>query len=66
MTACGWIGVNGGAKSRSVSKNGSSEGMLHLPQKNPHKQKERRDVVTKDIRSIFGGSTIVKSSGPLN
>ena len=34
--------------------------------KNPQKQKERKDVVTKDIRSFFGGSTIVKSSGPLN
>ena len=34
--------------------------------KNPQKQKERHDVVTKDIRSFFGGSTIVKSSGQLN
>ena len=28
---------------------------------NPQKQKERKDVVTKDIRSFFRGSTIVKS-----
>ena len=27
-------------------------------------QKERKDVVAKDIRSFFGGSTIVKSSRP--
>ena len=30
------------------------------------KQKERRDLVTKDIRSFFRGSTIIKSSDPLN
>ena len=29
--------------------------------KNPQKQKERKDVVTKDIRSFFRGSTIAKS-----
>ena len=29
-------------------------------------QKERKDAVTRDIRSFFGGSTIVKSSVPLN
>ena len=29
------------------------------------KQKERKDVVKKDIRSFFGWSTIVKSSGHL-
>ena len=34
--------------------------------KNPQKEKERKDAVTKDIRNFFGGSTIVKSSGPLN
>ena len=36
--------------------------------KNPQKQKERKDVVTKDVRSFFGGSIIVKSksNGPLN
>ena len=33
--------------------------------KKPQKQRERKDVVTKDIRSFFGGSTIVKLSGPL-
>ena len=32
----------------------------------PQKEKERKDVVRKDIRSFFGGSTIVKSSSPLN
>ena len=30
------------------------------------KQKERKEIVTKEIRSFFGGSTIVKSSNPLN
>ena len=34
--------------------------------KNPQNQKERKDVVTKDIRNFSGGSTIVKLSGPLN
>ena len=29
-------------------------------------QKERKDAVTRNIRSFFGGSTIVKSSVPLN
>ena len=31
--------------------------------KNPKKQKERKDVVTKYIRSLFRGPTSVKSSG---
>ena len=34
--------------------------------RNPQKQKEGKDVVTKGIRSFFGGSTIAKSSDPLN
>ena len=34
--------------------------------KNQQKQKERKDFVTKNIRRLFGGSAIVKSSGPLN
>ena len=34
--------------------------------KNWQKQMERKNVVTKDIRSFFGGLTIVKLSGQLN
>ena len=36
--------------------------------KNPQKQKERKDVVTKDVKNFFRGSIIVKSksNGPLN
>ena len=52
MIACDDIGVNAGEGGGGV--------------KNPQKQKERKHVVTKDIRSFFGGSTIIKSSGPLN
>ena len=37
----------------------------HL-KKTAKKQKERKDVVTKDIRSFFGGSNIVKLSRPLH
>ena len=50
----------GGAKSGSVSKNESSEIMFPLPTKILQKQKERKYVVVKGIRSFFGGSTIVK------
>ena len=34
--------------------------------KDLQKQKERKSVVIKDIRSFSGGSTTVKSSSPLN
>ena len=34
--------------------------------KNQQKHKEKKDNVKKDIRSFLGGSSIVKSSGPLN
>ena len=30
------------------------------------KKNPQKDVVTKDVRSFFGGSTIVTSSDPLN
>ena len=39
---------------------------LKIAKQHPQKQKERKDIVTKDIRSFFGGSTIVKLSRPLN
>ena len=55
----------GGAKSGSVSKDESSESMFPLPTKIPQKQKERKHVVVKNIRSFFGGSTIVRSNSPL-
>ena len=35
-------------------------------EKNPQKQKERKDAGTQDIRSFFEGATIIKSSGLLN
>ena len=34
--------------------------------KNAQKQKERKDFFPKDIKSLFGGLTNVKSSGPFN
>ena len=56
------IDFNIPSTSKGKGKRNDSKG------KNPQKQKERKDVVTKDIRSFFGGSTIVKwkSNGPLN
>lgn len=43
--------------SKGKGRKNDSEG------KNPQMQKEKRNIVTKDIGSFFGGS---KSSGPLN
>ena len=37
-----------------------------LQGKNAQKQKERKDFFAKDIGSLFGGLTNVKSSGPIN
>ena len=37
-----------------------------LQGKNAQKQKERKDFFPKDIGSLFGGLTNVKSSGPIN
>ena len=46
----------------STSKGQSNDSKV----KNQQKHKEKKDNVKKDIRSFLGGSSIVKSSGPLN
>ena len=46
----------------STSKGQSNDSKV----KNQQQHKEKKDNVKKDIRSFLGGSSIVKSSGPLN